>query len=280
MKKFINLSFAVLLLICSQNTIAQINNNLLQHKKDFNSCNNYSQYASFIYGGEDLEKVFRRVMQLCYENYFSFYDPATKTPLWTFEVITNSVNRKIKRIDDFKPDPFVPYAAQAKRQDYARSGFDRGHMAAAANMTTPKAMEESFYFTNIVPQVGVNMNRGIWVDLENTVRAFAQKNKEVVVITGALFTNHNNIGKSKVYVPSHLYKIIYIPETKELKHYILPNVQIVTRKTKELTQGNNNYSQTTDKAAINCGKICNSESFRIKEQDFINATKWNFKFKR
>lgn len=38
--------------------------------------------------------------------------------------------------------------------DYARSGFDRGHLAAAGNhRRTQKDMNDTFFYSNMAPQV-------------------------------------------------------------------------------------------------------------------------------
>lgn len=274
-KKFKYLTIFSLFLIGTSSLFAQS-----FKQTPFNQCNNYSSSVSFTYSGQESQKLFRRAMELCYKEFFSFYDPKTKTPLWVIEKITNQSNGYLKREDNFSPDPNVPYSAQAKLSDYKGSGFDRGHMAAAANMTSSESMRESFYLTNMVPQVGPNMNRGIWADLEETARAFASKNPEVYVISGPIFNNKKvTIGKNEVYVPSELFKILYIPRTKEIKYYIMPNVQIVTRKTKSLDDGNPVYEQTQSKSAINCSSICNSESFRVNESKFIEKSSWKFNFK-
>lgn len=231
------------------------------------------------YLGNDKEKLERRTRLLCYENYATFFDPMTKTPLWVYEKVDKDVN--VKRVDNFTPDPNLNPLMQASLADYRNSKFDRGHMAPAADMRNEKAMAQSFYMTNMVPQVGPNMNRGIWADLESTVRAIANKEGPIYVITGPAFINEGKaiptIGKSKVWVPTHLYKIIYRPKSNQVMAYMMPNKQIVTRKTKTLDGGNGAYPQTTAEQAINCnGKPCSSEDFRINYKDIEKAISFKF----
>lgn len=43
---------------------------------------------------------------------------------------------------------------RATNADYKGSGFDRGHLAAAANHKwSQKAMDDTFYLSNVAPQV-------------------------------------------------------------------------------------------------------------------------------
>jgi len=57
-------------------------------------------------------------------------------------------------------DPNVPVEYQASNNDYLGSGWSRGHMAAAANHAhNQEEMNETFYLSNVVPQV-LNNNIG------------------------------------------------------------------------------------------------------------------------
>jgi endonuclease G len=212
------------------------------------------------------DKVARRSFYLCESNYAVQFDPATKTPLWVSERLIGSQQDStfVERVDNFQPHPIVPKPAQASLNDYRSSKFDRGHMAPAADMLSEYAMEQSFYLTNMIPQVGPNMNRGIWADLEKMARKWSESRGEVLVVTGPIFGEKTQtLGNSKVWVPTHLYKIVLDPKTSESLAFIMPNQQIVTRKTKSLDAGNPNYPQTTPSQAVNCGRTCTIDDFIV-----------------
>lgn len=226
----------------------------------------------------DKDKVERRSFYLCRSAYAVQFDPAYKTALWSAENLTADRMNGVKepRANDFQTDPQVPNPAQASLNDYKGSGFDRGHMSPAADMkiynpslnesqlsqANTQAMSESFYLTNMVPQVGPNQNRGIWADLEGQVRNWATKRGQILVVTGPIYENgYQVMGRSKVGIPTKLYKVIIDTKTYETIAFIIPNRQIITRKTKKLDTGNIEYPQTTEAQAINCGQSCSIANF-------------------
>ena len=113
-------------------------------------------------------------------------------------------------------------------QDYANSGYDRGHLAPAADMAwSTNAMRESFYMSNMSPQAPM-FNRGIWRSVEQWVRGAAVSETNVFVVTGPIVDDSdltNLIGRSnKIVVPSAFYKIV-LDETPPMKMiaFVVPN---------------------------------------------------------
>lgn len=124
------------------------------------------------------------------------------------------MDQNIKRKNDFKADPATP--ASATPSDYNNSGYDRGHLTPADDMKyTEITMSESFYMTNMSPQLGIEMNRGPWRLLEEYVRDVAKtENTDIEVYTGPILEkpadSYSHIGKSNVAVPEYFYKVIVI----------------------------------------------------------------------
>ena len=112
-------------------------------------------------------------------------------------------------------------------QDYANSGYDKGHLAPAADMMwADKAMKDSFLMSNVSPQAP-SFNRGIWSSLEQWCREKAKKETNIVIVTGPIVTTNdlkNTIGRNRVVIPSAFYKVIY-DETPPCKMigFIMPN---------------------------------------------------------
>jgi endonuclease G, mitochondrial len=142
-----------------------------------------------------------------------------------YELSNDEVEGTAKRRAQFRNDPEVS-TGSATLKDYHKSGFDRGHLAPTADMRlTEDYMSESFYMSNISPQVP-GFNRGIWKKLEIMVRKMAVQNESIYVITGPIFeANIGKIGASRVTVPGFYYKVILDYEEPSFKAigFILPN---------------------------------------------------------
>nr|XP_036863895.1 endonuclease G, mitochondrial isoform X2 [Manis javanica] len=90
------------------------------------------------------------------ESYVLCYDPRTRGALWVVEQLRPERLRGDgdRRSCDFREDDSVHSYHRATNADYRGSGFDRGHLAAAANHRwSQKAMDDTFYLSNVAPQV-------------------------------------------------------------------------------------------------------------------------------
>ena len=144
------------------------------------------------------------------------YNVYYKNPNWVaWELTREETKGETDRYDKFMPDPDFP-EPRVVHKDYTRSGYDRGHMAPAADMKWSKqAMIESFYMSNICPQVG-NLNRGDWNDLEELCRDWAEKYGRIYIACGPIFDSKSpkRIGEHKVAVPDRFFKVILIYNRK------------------------------------------------------------------
>lgn len=165
--------------------------------------------------------------EICHKNYAVIHSCAAKAPIAVFEHLTViAMTGPATRKDDFRPDPKVTPACSATLADYATVGstHDRGHMAPAKNnTTTPEIMSESFFLSNMVPQVA-NNNRGIWKQLETFERQWAMApGTDYYIISGGIFdAGHTKTGKG-LGIPTRLYKIIIEKNSKKVKAYLMPN---------------------------------------------------------
>lgn len=154
-----------------------------------------------------------------YNGFHLSYDENSEQPLWVSYILKKEMldTGYVKRSNDFREDTMV-VTISARLKDYARSGYDRGHLAPAADMKwSEQTMSESFLLSNMSPQKP-RFNRGIWKKLEGRVRKWAIRDEVICVLTGPLFIEViDTIGENKVLVPSHYYKVImdiFPPEYK------------------------------------------------------------------
>ena len=157
--------------------------------------------------------------------YVLSYSEVHEQPEWVYYKLTASfVKGPVSRTDDFRPDPEVS-TGSAQLYDYKGSGYDRGHLCPAGDMKLSRhSMSETFYMSNMSPQEPA-FNRGIWKNLEATVRNWAVEEGEIYVVTGGVLSGiKGTIGSNRVAVPKYYYKVIYDPSgDKKMIALVLPN---------------------------------------------------------
>jgi len=147
------------------------------------------------------------------------YSEEHEQAMWVaYMLAADSLNqRTFDRKDDFRKDPRIK-TGSADLDDYKGSGFDRGHLAPAADFSYDEfALSQSFYMSNMSPQ-DPSFNRGIWKKLEEQVRNWAKKDKQIYVVTGPVLNKkYKTIGANGVSVPEYYYKIILDIQQPEIK---------------------------------------------------------------
>ncbi len=146
------------------------------------------------------------------------YNEYHKQANWVSYQLTKAHTHNLfERTNKFSPDPII-LTLSADDKDYEGSGYDRGHLAPAADMAwSEKTITESFYYSNISPQTP-SFNRGIWKKLEELVRAWAIENDTIYIVTGPILDKTLlSIGPNKVSVPNCFYKVILDYTQPEIK---------------------------------------------------------------
>lgn len=146
------------------------------------------------------------------------YDESKKCPLWvSYKMSPSDGKRDADRSDDkFYPDDDIKTALPS---DYTRTGYDRGHMVASADMAfSESAQKETFRMSNVCMQTPA-LNRGLWKNLESDIRSIA-KTSVIEVVAGPIYGNTNKIINGIV-VPTSYWKLY---KSNGVKHgYICEN---------------------------------------------------------
>ena len=166
--------------------------------------------------------------ELCFDAFAILHSGQSKTPIYVAERLNRTQlldARDEKRTNKFYEEARLPNSERARLTDYKNSGFDRGHMAPAADMPNAQAMAQSFSLANMVPQAQEN-NRGPWAkSVEKPTRQYAMRAAGYVyVFTGPVFEAPvDKVGAGQVWVPKYLYKLVYDPSTNRAWAYWLEN---------------------------------------------------------
>lgn len=158
--------------------------------------------------------------------YAFLYNEKHEQSSWVaYELTKAEVQKAFERTDKFAPDPKVS-TGTASGRDYEKSGYDRGHLAPAADMSwSAEAMRESFYYSNISPQEP-GFNRGIWKKLETVTRSWAEASGAIYIVTGPVLKDGlPTIGPGEVSVPEYYFKVIldYTPGKRKGIGFIMSN---------------------------------------------------------
>jgi endonuclease G len=158
-------------------------------------------------------KLNRATYELCFHEFSVRHSGVTRTPLWSaehLEAANVAAAQELTRENSFHAEPRLPEDQRAELSDYARSGYDRGHMAPNGDMPDRDSQHDSFSLANIVPQDGEN-NRHLWAAIEGAVRRMARRDGDLYVVTGPAFLGTDLRMVGKVLVPTHLYKLVWSP---------------------------------------------------------------------
>ena len=168
---------------------------------------------------------------LCYQAFALLHSAVTRTALWSAEHLTaDQVEqaRALPRQGKFHPEGRLPPNERAVLADYARSGFDRGHLSPSGDMATPESQQESFSLANMIPQAP-QLNRDLWAAIEEGVRKLVRQEGGLYVVTGPVFQGAQlQQLRGRVLVPTSVYKAVYDPARGQAAADLCPNTDTAT----------------------------------------------------
>jgi endonuclease G len=179
------------------------------------------------------------------------WSPSLRHPVWAaYHVVKDARFDALKR-PKFQKDRSV--ASSPAPDDYARSGYDRGHVVPNRAIVTrygPDEQEKTFLMTNIAPQRPA-LNRGPWREMEQRIAdLWTARYGEIWVIVGAVSpaAARTKLENTTIDVPEQYYMLIaaqneegvralavLLPQTAEVNDFPVHN--IVTIKELEAATG-------------------------------------------
>jgi endonuclease G len=193
----------------------------------------------------------RPAQPICREAYFVAYDAPVRIPVYvSYTLLPQNALGCFPRTNAFVADQSVVNGA--KPDDYAGTGYDKGHAAPDGDLSWSQQVEyESFLMTNMYPQHG-SLNRGIWKLLETSVRGWAvQRNQPFTIFVGAMYGSGNEyIGNGRVIVPHGYYKVVVNQVTNQIAGWAFPHVKPYQNLGNDLTKFRMSIAQIQQLAGV------------------------------
>lgn len=178
-------------------------------------------------------------------NYSMLYDTDLKMAYWVaYPLCSWYLEGDCGRTEDWNYDDKLSESLQPDLHK-GMKGYDRGHQIPSGDRqrtSNGKLMNrQTFFFTNMTPQIGQGMNQTIWANLENAVRGWSSATDTLYVVTGAMPTTIAD--KNIKYTKDNDGKNIAIPKYyfKALARKVSGNYQTVAYKLDNRKYPDNNY---------------------------------------
>lgn len=161
-------------------------------------------------------------------NYSFGWDKKNRLSIWVAYPLNAELIGSGSRTDAWALDPLVPEKEQPrlirgsyKNSSGAWSGYSRGHQLPSADRLSREANMETFYGTNMTPQMGA-LNEFVWANLEKSVRNWSKQSDTLYVVTGCLVSDSPGIvydapdpvvdaadpTPRKITIPGHYFKAL------------------------------------------------------------------------
>ena len=150
-------------------------------------------------------------------NYTHLYDKSTYASLWTaYPLYADTIGGS--RSESWAPNPNLEESEQINiwygsyGVSYESTIYSRGHLMPDADRSNNADMQkQTYYATNLVPQVQDGFNGGIWSSLENAVREATPSSDTLYVVTGVAFRKAGGSENITYIKPKHDSKQCPVP---------------------------------------------------------------------
>ena len=132
-----------------------------------------------------------------YRNFSILYDPSRYASLWVAYPLTESHTTGNSDFKTFQKDPDVngaqtntwdgSYGVSYSGTNYPNTVYARGHQIPAADRKTKELREQTYYATNMTPQIQDGFNGSVWSNLETAIRGLVSSNDTLYIATGPVY---------------------------------------------------------------------------------------------
>ena len=212
-------------------------------------------------------------------NYSMLYDTNLKIAYWvSYPLCGWYLEGNIGRTKDWAYDPQIAENLQANLKN-GISNYSRGHQIPSGDRQREdcKMNNQTFYYTNMTPQLQNGLNGAIWAQLEVAVRGWSSGIDTLYVVTGAMPTTATD--KQIQYAQDNNGKNIAIPKYyfKALARKVGGNYQTIAFKLDHKAYGDTQYM----KYAISVSELENMTGFTFfpslpsEVKKTLNTSQWN-----
>ena len=128
-------------------------------------------------------------------NYTHLYDKGTYSSLWTaYPLYASTTGGSRSESWAANPSSNIPVSSQINTWNgsygvsYGSTIYARGHQIPDADRSNNATMQaQTYYATNLVPQIQDKFNGGIWMNLEDALRNAIPASDTLYVVTGVTF---------------------------------------------------------------------------------------------
>lgn len=154
-------------------------------------------------------------------NYTILYDEDLFAAVWVAYPLCDA-HMSSGREETWAYDPKLPesiqtsvrrgYGASIPTKNYPGNFYARGHQIPNADRSAvPQMQAQTYYSTNMTPQIQNGFNGAIWAKLEEAVRSAVPDNDTLYVVTGASFVQVDQAEPLKTIVNKNDSKILPVP---------------------------------------------------------------------
>lgn len=144
-------------------------------------------------------------------NYSYYWDVENLVAHWVAYPLNDGLAGSGSRTDDWGLDPKLPRNMQPVLFKGFRGGYDRGHQLPSADRLTREANVQTFYGTNMTPQLG-SLNQQGWASFEGDVRDWSRQFDTLYVVTGCMVEGSTKVAydndNKAVAVPTAYFKAL------------------------------------------------------------------------